>query len=91
MTRTRMPTPPERYDPVHERERNRLIEQADAENVKSVGLRTYAASNVTADRTFDADAAAGAADLAALKVVVGELADVVGTLISDLREKRVVG
>jgi hypothetical protein len=36
---------------------------------------TYAATNVTTDRSFDADT-----------VAVAELADVVGTLISDLRQ-----
>ena len=36
--------------------------------------QTYAASNVTTDRTYDADT-----------VVVAELADIVGTLIVDLR------
>lgn len=87
----RIPPPPRHYDHEYERERNRTIEQADAENVKHEGKRVYAASNVTADRTFDANAAAGAADLAALKVIVEELADVVGTLIADLREKKVVG
>jgi hypothetical protein len=87
----RLPTPPMRYDAEFERERNRQIEDADAENVKHAGKRVYAASNVTVDRTFDANAAAGAADLAALKVIVEELADILGTLIADLREKKIVG
>ena len=76
----RLPTPPERYSVEHERERNRLLEEADAENVKSMGKRLYQESNVTLDRTFDADT-----------VLLAELADIVGTLIKDLREKKIVG
>jgi hypothetical protein len=76
----RLPPPPDRYDREYERERNRTLEQADAENVKHEGKRVYAASNVTTDRTFDADATSTA-----------ELADIVGTLIADLREKKIIG
>ncbi len=77
----RLPTPPARYDSDYERERNRRLEAADAENVKSAGnVRVYAASNVTIDRTYDADATSTA-----------ELADVLGTLIADLREKKIIG
>lgn len=77
----RLPDPPDRYDANYERQRNRALEEADAENVKSAGnVRTYAASNVTTDRTFDADS-----------TTLAEVADVLGTLIADLREKRIVG
>jgi hypothetical protein len=48
-----------------------------ARMVNSVG--TYTASNVSADRAFDADT-----------VAVAELADVVGTLIADLRLQGIV-
>lgn len=41
--------------------------------------QTYAASNVTVDRTYDADT-----------VLVAELADIVGTLIADLRAQGVL-
>lgn len=41
--------------------------------------RTYTATNVTVDRSFDADT-----------VAVAELADVVGTLLSDLRQRGVI-
>lgn len=41
--------------------------------------QTYAASNVTTDRTYDADT-----------VAVAELADIVGTLIADLRTLGIV-
>lgn len=44
------------------------------------GAPTYAASNVTTDRAYDADT-----------VLVAELADIVGTLIADLRAKGIVG
>ena len=75
-----LPPPPDRYDPEYERVRNRLIEEAIADCVQTLGKRVYAASNVTTDRTFDADT-----------VLIAELADIVGTLIADLREKKIVG
>jgi hypothetical protein len=43
------------------------------------GVQTYAATNVTTDRAFDADTAA-----------IAELSDVVGTLIADLRARGIV-
>ena len=76
----RLPTPPERYSAEFMRELARLIEDADAGNVKHEGKRVYAESNVTTSRTFDADT-----------VLLAELADIVGTLIKDLREKKVIG
>lgn len=42
--------------------------------------QTYAPTNVTTDRAFDADT-----------VVIAELADVVGTLIADLQARKVIG
>jgi hypothetical protein len=45
----------------------------------STAVQTYTATNVTTDRSFDADT-----------VAVAELADVVGTLIADLRSRGVV-
>lgn len=74
-----LPPPPPRYDPAYERERNRLLEEADRENVKTVSLRLYQESNVTLDRTFDADT-----------VLLAELADIVGSIIKDLREKGIL-
>lgn len=44
------------------------------------GANIYTETNVTTDRAFDADT-----------VAVAELADVVGTLIKDLRAKGLVG
>ena len=44
------------------------------------GANTYTETNVTPDRSFDADT-----------VTVAKLADIVGTLISDLRAKGIVG
>lgn len=48
-------------------------------NGATLGEQTYSASNVSTDRTYDADA-----------TTLGELADVVGTLIADLRAKNIV-
>ena len=48
--------------------------QMAATNFGDYNKQTYAESNVTPDRTFDADT-----------VAVAELADIVGTLITDLR------
>lgn len=76
----KLPPPPERYDAGWMRQVIRLLEEADLENVKAAGKRVYAASNVTTDRTYDADATTDA-----------EIADVLGTLIADLREKKIVG
>jgi hypothetical protein len=45
----------------------------------TTAVQTYTATNVTTDRSFDADT-----------VAVAELADVVGTLIADLRSRGVV-
>lgn len=51
--------------------------------ISGVGLpatpQTYTASNVTTDRSFDADT-----------VAIAELADIVGTLIADLRARKIV-
>lgn len=86
-----LPLPPDRYDPSYERERNRALELADAENVKSEGKRLYTITNATTSRTMDANAADGAADLAALKVVVAAQADVIATMYADLKEKKLLG
>lgn len=50
----------------------------------------YAIANAGTDRAYDANAADGAADLAALKTVVAELADVLATLIADLKTKGIL-
>ena len=42
----------------------------------AAGGQTYIVTNLNLDRTFDADS-----------ILIGELADVVGTLISDLRDR----
>jgi hypothetical protein len=93
------------FDPISEREietRNRwlsqelirlppdfkdwLIRHIENENPRldtemtSGGASTYAASNVTTDRTYDANATS-----------LNELADVLGSLIQDLRAKGIVG
>jgi hypothetical protein len=59
------------------------IFQSDGTNYTTMGVsgdpETYSATNVTPDRSYDADT-----------VLIAELADVVGTLIADLRTKGIV-
>jgi len=78
--RGRLPTPPNNYD---SRWANQLVNQLEL-NLSSTNLAAskdrYTITNVTADRTYDADSTSTA-----------ELADVLGTLINDLRERGLIG
>ena len=51
----------------------------------------YDVTNADDVRAFDANDAGFASDLGELKTVVGELADVLGTLLSDLQDRGIVG
>ena len=77
----RLPDPPNRYSQDDERERNRLLEQADAENVKQTGSATrFAVTNGAVDVAFDAST-----------VTTAELANAVYTLMLALeRGDRIV-
>ena len=59
----------------------------DQQNIRGRALAPtvdrFIVSNASAKRALDTDAANGAADLAALKTVVADLADVVATFLSD--------
>lgn len=66
-------------------------------SVVITGAQTYAAANVVTDRAFDANEAAGSisasptqAEVENIRDAVLELADVVGTLIADLRARGTV-
>jgi hypothetical protein len=76
----RLPSPPNLYD---QRWANQLIRQLE-QNIAATNLAAsssrYTVTNVTTDRTLDADSTSTA-----------ELADVLGTLITDLRERGVLG
>lgn len=50
------------------------------DNINDPALRTYLATNVTTDRAYDANA-----------TTIDELADVLGTLIADLRAAGIIG
>ena len=75
-----LPSPPSSYD---QRWANQLTRQLE-QNISSTNLAAsssrYTVTNVTIDRTLDADSTSTA-----------ELADVLGTLINDLRERGVIG
>ena len=76
----RLPSPPNSYD---QRWANQLVRQLE-QNISATNLAAsssrYTVTNVTADRAFDADSTSTA-----------ELADVLGTLITDLRDRGVIG
>ena len=76
----RLPSPPIEYD---QRWANQLVNQL-GQNIAAINLAasssTYTISNVTTDRAFDADS-----------TTLAEIADVLGTLITDLKNKGVVG
>jgi hypothetical protein len=76
----RLPSPPNSYD---QRWANQLVNQIE-QNIATTNLAAssarYTVTNVTKDRVLDADSTSTA-----------ELADVLGTLISDLRERGVIG
>ena len=76
----RLPTPPNSYD---QRWANQLVRQLE-QNIATTNLAAsaarYTVTNVTTDRTFDADSTSTA-----------ERADILGTLITDLRERGILG
>tara|TARA_R100001163_G_scaffold65749_2_gene64469 strand:- start:771 stop:1019 length:249 start_codon:yes stop_codon:yes gene_type:complete len=76
----RLPSPPNSYD---QRWANQLVRQLES-NISATNLAAsssrYTVTNVTTDRALDADSTSTA-----------ELADVLGTLITDLRERGVIG
>ena len=76
----RLPSPPDSYD---QRWANQLVRQLE-QNIAATNLAAsssrYTVTNVTTDRAFDADSTSTA-----------ELADVLGTLITDLRQRGVIG
>jgi hypothetical protein len=78
--RGRLPSPPSDYNP---RWANQLINQIE-QNIAATNLAAssarYNVTNVTTDRELDADS-----------TTLAELADVVGTLLSDLRERGIIG
>jgi|6_EtaG_2_1085325.scaffolds.fasta_scaffold101829_2 hypothetical protein len=75
----RLPSAPVEYD---RRWASQLINQIES-NISNINLSAsssvYTMTNVTADRTLDADSTSTA-----------ELADVLGTLITDLKERGIV-
>ena len=78
--RGRLPSPPVNYD---SRWANQLINQLEL-NLSSTNLAAssdnYTMANVTADRALDADS-----------TTLAEVADVLGTLINDLKNRGVIG
>jgi uncharacterized lipoprotein YmbA len=76
----RLPSPPFEYN---QRWANQLVNQVE-QNISATNLAAsssrYTVTNVTADRTLDADSTSTA-----------EIADVLGTLIQDLRDRGVIG
>ena len=78
--RGRLPTPPRTYDATWA---NQLVNQLEL-NLSTTNLSSskdrFTVSDVTADRTYDADS-----------TTVAELADVLGTLINDLRARGLIG
>ena len=82
----RLPQAPDLYEFSWAAELVRQLE-LEFENFSRNFAADYTTSNVTTSRTLDASAADSAADLAALKVVVADVADVLGTLIEDLKPR----
>lgn len=76
----RLPSPPFKYN---QRWANQFVNQVE-QNISATNLPAsssrYTVTNVTADRTLDADSTSTA-----------ELADVLGTLIQDLRDRGAIG
>ena len=82
----RLPQAPDLYDYTWAAELVRQLE-LEFEGFSRNFAADYTTSNVTTSRTLDANAADSAADLAALKTVVADLADVLGTLVDDLKPR----
>ena len=76
----RLPSPPSEYDQRWANPLTKQLEQNNSATNLSASSDRYTVTNVTADRTLDADSTSTA-----------ELADVLGTLINDLRDRGVLG
>ena len=76
----RLPSPPSEYDQRWAHQLTNQLEQNISATNLSASSDRYTVTNVTADRTLDADSTSTA-----------ELADVLGTLINDLRDRGVLG
>jgi hypothetical protein len=76
----RLPSPPDVYRQRWASQLTNQLEQNIAATNLAASSARYIVTNVTADRTLDADSTSTA-----------ELADVLGTLITDLRERGVIG
>ena len=68
------------YDPAKMRRFVEEVERLVRSLNSRLGSEAYTVTNDTPDREFDADATS-----------TGELADVLGTLISDLQSKNIIG
>ena len=76
----RLPSPPNTYDQRWANQLTRQLEQNISTTNLAASSARYTVTNVTTDRTFDADSTTTAA-----------LADVLGTLLTDLRERGIIG
>lgn len=78
--RGRLPSPPNIYDQRWANQLTNQLEQNLAATNLAASSARYSVTNVTLDREYDADSTSTA-----------EIADVLGTLITDLRERGVIG
>tara|TARA_R100001126_G_C4841384_1_gene157122 strand:+ start:378 stop:626 length:249 start_codon:yes stop_codon:yes gene_type:complete len=76
----RLPSPPNTYDQRWANQLTRQLEQNISTTNLAASSARYTVTNVTTDRTFDADS-----------TTTAELADVLGTLLTDLRERGIIG
>ena len=76
----RLPSPPNTYDQRWANQLPRQLEQNISTTNLAASSARYTVTNVTTDRTFDADS-----------TTTAELADVHGTLLTDLRERGIIG
>ena len=78
--RGRLPSPPHEYQQGWANQLINQIEQNIATTNLAASSARYNMQNVTADRNMDADS-----------TTLAEVADVLGTLINDLRDRGIVG
>ena len=78
--RGRLPSPPSRIRTAVGKSVDNQLEQNIAATNLAASSARYTVTNVTDDRTYDANS-----------TTTAELADVLGTLINDLRERGVLG
>ena len=76
----RLPSPPNTYDQRWANQLTRQLEQNISTTNLAASSARYTVTTVTTDRTFDADS-----------TTTAELADVLGTLLTDLRERGIIG